>query len=108
MFGSESRSGDSTPRPLPSDQTIPEQQITDILSLIFTADTNNPANETNQMEEVIQSTPPQSSSKMFEATISRKVPTLDVKLSGASTYPEWIISIENYLDLIPVNNKYRI
>jgi hypothetical protein len=40
---------------------------------------------------------------------SRKIPTLDIKLSGATTYPEWVVSIEAYLDLIPVRDKdYRV
>ena len=32
------------------------------------------------------------STMMSEA--NRKIPTLDVKLSGPSTYPEWIISVQ--------------
>jgi hypothetical protein len=35
---------------------------------------------------------------------SRKIPTLDIKLSGAATHPEWVVSIEAYLDLIPVRD----
>lgn len=38
---------------------------------------------------------------------SRKIPTLDIKLSGPSTYLEWTISIENYLDLVPAG-EYRV
>jgi transposase InsO family protein len=43
-------------------------------------------------------------------TEPRKIPTLDVKLSGPSTYPEWVVSIETYLDLIPVSTaeEYRV
>ena len=41
--------------------------------------------------------------------IIRKIPTLDIKLSGASTYPEWVVSIEAYLDLIPIQDTgYRV
>jgi hypothetical protein len=41
---------------------------------------------------------------------SRKIPSLDIKLSGPSTYSEWVISIETYLDLIPVGKTedYRV
>jgi hypothetical protein len=40
---------------------------------------------------------------------SRKIPTLDIKLSGAATYPEWVVSMEAYLDLIPVRDTdYRV
>jgi hypothetical protein len=35
---------------------------------------------------------------------SRKIPTLDIKLSDAATYPEWVVSIEAYLDLMPVRD----
>jgi hypothetical protein len=35
-------------------------------------------------------------------TESRKIPSLDIKLSGPSAYSEWVVSIETYLDLIPV------
>ena len=31
---------------------------------------------------------------------TRKIPTLDVKLTGPSTYPEWTISIQHYLRLV--------
>ena len=33
---------------------------------------------------------------------NRKIPTLPIKLCGATTYPKWIISIEKYLNLIPI------
>jgi hypothetical protein len=36
-----------------------------------------------------------------------KIPILD-KLTGASTYPEWIISIENYLGLVPAGPDHRV
>ena len=36
-----------------------------------------------------------------------KIPTLEVKLTGPSTYPEWMVSIQNYLDLIPAG-EYRV
>ena len=39
--------------------------------------------------------------------MSKKILILDVKLSGVLTYLEWIISIENYLDLILVG-EYRV
>jgi hypothetical protein len=42
------------------------------------------------------------------AESSRKILTLGTKLMGASTYPEWIIFIENYLDLIPAEPDYRV
>ena len=48
----------------------------------------------------------QSLTTMSEA--SRKIPTLEVKLSGPSTYPEWIISLQNYLDLVPARGEYRV
>jgi transposase InsO family protein len=35
---------------------------------------------------------------------SRKIPTLDTKLDGPSTYPEWLQSIEGYLDIVPIGN----
>ena len=35
----------------------------------------------------------------------RKIPTLDVKLSAASTYPEWTISTKNYLKLVPIGDN---
>ena len=39
----------------------------------------------------------------------REIPTLPIKLSGATTYPQWIISIEKYLDLIPIGTtEYRV
>ena len=39
----------------------------------------------------------------------KKIPTLPLKLSGAPTYLQWIISIEKYLDLIPVGDTdYRV
>ena len=41
--------------------------------------------------------------KMTES--SCKIPTLDVKLSGASTYSEWTISIKNYLKLVPIGDN---
>jgi hypothetical protein len=41
-------------------------------------------------------------------TEPRKIPSLDIKLSGSSTYSEWVVSIETYLDLIPVDRtEYR-
>ena len=40
---------------------------------------------------------------------AKKIPTLDLKLAGAATYPEWTIAIQAHLDLIPIENtKYRI
>jgi hypothetical protein len=43
-------------------------------------------------------------------TEPRKIPSLDIKLSGPSTYSEWVVSIETYLDLIPVDRteEYRV
>jgi hypothetical protein len=43
-------------------------------------------------------------------TEPRKIPSLDIKLSGPSTYFEWVVSIETYLDLIPVDRteEYRV
>jgi hypothetical protein len=43
-------------------------------------------------------------------TEPRKIPSLDIKLSGASTYSEWVVSIETYLDFIPVERteEYRV
>jgi hypothetical protein len=43
-------------------------------------------------------------------TEPRKIPSLDIKLSGPSTYSEWVVSIEPYLDLIPVDRteEYRV
>jgi hypothetical protein len=43
-------------------------------------------------------------------TEPRKIPSLDIKLSGPSTYSEWVVSIEAYLDLIPVyrTDEYRV
>jgi hypothetical protein len=32
----------------------------------------------------------------------RKIPPLDIKLPGPSTYPGWVTSIGTYLDLIPI------
>jgi hypothetical protein len=42
--------------------------------------------------------------------LSRKIPTLDTKLTGASTYPEWImiIPIGSYLDLVPAGQDYQV
>jgi hypothetical protein len=39
-----------------------------------------------------------------------KISLLDIKLSGPSTYSEWVVSIEPYLDLIPVDRteEYRV
>jgi hypothetical protein len=41
---------------------------------------------------------------------SRKIPSLDIKLSGPSTYSEWVISIETHLNLIPIGRTedYRV
>ena len=36
---------------------------------------------------------------------TRKIPTLDVKLTGPSTYPEWTISIQHYLRLVPAGEQ---
>jgi hypothetical protein len=43
-------------------------------------------------------------------TEPHKIPSLDIKLSGPSTYSEWIVSIETYPDLIPVDGteEYRV
>lgn len=49
--------------------------------------------------------PPPKNPIMSES--SRKIPTLDVKLSGTATYPEWTISIKNYLKLVPTG-EYRV
>jgi hypothetical protein len=38
---------------------------------------------------------------------SKKIPTLDTQLSGASTYPGWLLSIEGYLDLIDIGTDYQ-
>jgi hypothetical protein len=38
---------------------------------------------------------------------SKKIPTLDTQLSGASTYPGWLLSIEGYLELIDVGTDYQ-
>jgi hypothetical protein len=35
---------------------------------------------------------------------SRNIPTLDINLCGTATYREWVVSIEAYLDLIPVQD----
>jgi hypothetical protein len=42
-------------------------------------------------------------------TEPRKIPSLDIKLSGPLTYSGWAISIETYLDLIQVDRteEYR-
>jgi hypothetical protein len=42
------------------------------------------------------------------AELSRKIPALNAKFTGASTYPEWIISIESYLDFVPAGPDYRV
>jgi hypothetical protein len=38
------------------------------------------------------------------------MPSLDIKLSGPSTYSKWVVSIETYLDLISVDRteEYRV
>jgi hypothetical protein len=38
---------------------------------------------------------------------SKKIPTLDTQLSGASIYPGWLLSIEGYLDLIDIRTDYQ-
>jgi transposase InsO family protein len=38
---------------------------------------------------------------------SKNIPTLDTQLSGASTYPGWLLSIEGYLDLIDIGTDYQ-
>jgi hypothetical protein len=40
---------------------------------------------------------------------SRQIPTLDIQLSGAAKSPEWVVSIEAYLDLILVRDtEYQV
>ena len=36
------------------------------------------------------------------ATLNKKIPTLDITLTSASTYPQWISSLEDYLFLLDV------
>jgi hypothetical protein len=38
---------------------------------------------------------------------SKKIPTLDTQLSGASTYSGWLLSIEGYLELIDMGTDYQ-
>jgi len=41
--------------------------------------------------------------------LSKQIPKLDIKLSGASTYTEWTVSLERYLDLMDVGTtEYRV
>jgi len=40
---------------------------------------------------------------------NKEVPTLDIKLSGASTYPEWILPLQGYLDLLDITGtEYQV
>lgn len=63
--------------------------------------------ETNDLIAAqLQDQTPTTSYTMAES--SAKIPTLDTKPTGASTYPEWIIFIENYLDLVPPEPDCRV
>jgi len=43
------------------------------------------------------------------ATLNKKIPTLDITLTGASTYPQWISSLEDYLFLLDVpRTEYQV
>jgi hypothetical protein len=65
-----------------------------------------PSETDDLIAEQLQDLIPNKSYTMTE--LSRKIPTLHTKLTGASTYPEWIISIESYLDLVPAGPDYRV
>ena len=70
--------------------------------------TRNPSPEDDpEPSEPSRSPSPIPQPKSAKMSESRKIPTLDVKLSGPSTYPEWVISIENYLSIISIG-EYEV
>jgi hypothetical protein len=65
-----------------------------------------PSETDDLIAEQLQDLIPNKSYTMAE--LSCKTPTLDTRLMGASTYPEWIISIESHLDLAPAGRDCRV
>ena len=39
---------------------------------------------------------------LLAATLNKKIPTVDTKRSGVSTYPEWVLPLQGYLYLLDI------
>jgi len=63
----------------------------------------------SQLSKITQQTGRPYTAPPMAGTLKKKILTLDIKLSGALTYPEWINSLETYLDLMDIpGTKYQI